>query len=107
MDWEEYSQVSMAFGKGAAYVVSMVLIYIFSFVWITHPIFLALFTKTLDMRGSENEVVGAVCLWIAIFVLHCAAFAYCTGLIAKNRERVAKFAKEIWENEWKRGSRTD
>ena len=88
MNWGEYSEASMAFGKGA-------LIYVFSFLWITRPIFLTLFTKTLDMKGSENEVILSVFLWIAIFVLHIGAFAYSTGLIAKNRDRIKKSAKDF------------
>jgi hypothetical protein len=97
MNWGEYSEASMAFGKGVLYIVSIVLIYVFSFLWITHPIFLALFTKTLDMKGGEDEVILAVFLWIAVFVLHIGAFAYGTGLIAKNRERIKTGVKNLVE----------
>ena len=87
----------MAFGRAALYIVGIVLVYVFSFIWITQPIFLALFTKTLDMKGGESEVIVAVFLWIAVFVLHIGAFAYSTGLIAKNRDRIKKSAKDFIE----------
>ena len=108
MNWGEYSEGSMAFGRAALYIVGIVLVYVFSFIWITQPIFSALFTKTLDTtKGSESEVIVAVFLWIAVFAFHCGAFAYGTGLIARNRGRAVKFVKEIYENEWKKSSRTD
>ena len=97
MDWEEYSHAATTFGKWALYMVGIVLVYVFSFVWITHPIFLALFTKTLDMKGGEDEIIVAVFLWIAVFVSHIGAFAYCTGLIARNRERIKTGVKNLVE----------
>ena len=107
MNWGEYSEASMAFGKGALYIVSIVLIYVFSFLWITHPIFLTLFTKTLDMKGSENEVILSIFLWIAIFILHIGAFAYGTGSIAKNRDRIKKSARNFIGRIHNACSRTD
>ena len=107
MDWGEYSEGSMAFGKVALYIVGIVLVYTFSFIWITQPIFSALFTKTLDMKGGENEVIAAVLLWIVIFILHIGAFAYSTGLIAKNRDRIKKSARNFIERVHNGCSRTD
>lgn len=107
MNWGEYSEAAMAFGRTALYIVGIVLVYVFSFVWVTRPVFFALFTKTLDMKGGENEVIAAVLLWIAIFVLHIGAFAYSTGLIVKNRDRIKKSAKNFIERVHNGCSRTD
>ena len=107
MDWYSFGNTSKEFGVAVGKALSLILFYIFTFAWITVPIFSALFTKTLSLNGSEGEIIMAIFLWIAVAIFHMAALSYTIGIAATNRGRVVEFVKEIWENEWKKSSRTD
>ena len=109
MDWHSFGEASKEFGIAVSKVLALVLFYIFTFAWITVPIFSALFTKTLisNLGGSEGQALMAVFLWIAVAVFHMGTLSYIVGVIATRRNRFVEFAKEIWENEWKKSSRTD
>jgi hypothetical protein len=107
MGWHSFGEASKEFGAAVSKALSLILFYVFTFAWITVPIFSALFTETLAIKGSEGHVITAIGLWITIGAFHVCGLAYTIGVIATKRNRIVDFAKEIWENEWKRSSRTD
>ena len=109
MDWYSFGKASKEFGGTVIRLVGILLIYVFTFTWITAPTFIALFPETLTVNNSksEGEVIVAILLWIVTFIFHIGAFAYVTGIVMTNRDRIKDRVKKLYERIQDGRSRTD
>ena len=107
MDWYSFGDASKEFGKAVGSVLCVVFIYVLSFKWMTAPIFMTLFPETLVNVHGDDEVLIAIFLWIVAFVFHISAFAYVTGMVMTNRDKIKKSAKNLLGRIQDARSRTD
>lgn len=97
MNWQSFGDTSKEFGRAVTRVLCLVSIYVFTFAWITRPIFIALFPDTLVNVHGDAQVMAAIFLWIVIFIFHIGAFAYATGIVITNRDWIKDRAKRLYE----------
>ncbi len=107
MDWHSFGNASKDFGKAVGGVLSVVFIYVLSFKWMTAPIFMTLFPETLVNVHGDGEVLLAILLWVVAFGAHISVFAYVTGMVMTNRDKIKKSAKYLLGRIQDARSRTD